>query len=162
MTGTVSRIWGIYQIYVQREPPDDGSGKASNDVLPPHPPEAQDHPDNQGVGSTTQTQTSTPLFATTIKLVLVENARNADAAAPPCISDATRLPRGGGAAACAEAVTCASHFSGGRIRGEPAGDPLAVAVVEGREFAGDDPGGFVHLLGCRGGVLVDEQAPQLA
>jgi len=79
------------------------------------------------------------------------------------LPSASALQRAEGrAAACAEIVTCTSRFSGGRIRAEPAGDPLAVAVVERRELAGDDPGSFVHLLGCRGGVLMNEQAPQLA
>jgi hypothetical protein len=44
------------------------------------------------------------------------------------------------------------------VRAESAGDPLAVAVVEGRELAGDDAGCLVHLLGCRGGVFVNEQS----
>ncbi len=46
-----------------------------------------------------------------------------------------------------------------RVGVESAGDPFAVAVVEGSELVGDEAGGFVHLLGGRGGVLVHEQSP---
>jgi hypothetical protein len=50
----------------------------------------------------------------------------------------------------------------GDRRGKAATDPRAVRVVERNELVGDDARRLVNLLGRRRGVLVHQQAAQLA
>jgi len=58
-------------------------------------------------------------------------------------------------------VGAQSPGSVGALNTEAAADPGAVGVVERDELGGDEPRGFVDLLGGGGRVLVDEQPPQL-
>jgi hypothetical protein len=72
--------------------------------------------------------------------------------------------RRGNTTASARAWRAASGRSApSSVRGlgtEAAADPGAVRVVEGDELGGDEPRGFVDLLGGSGGVLVEVQASQ--